>query len=81
MPRQAVHQAECDCDNDDAAFRVEETDSPDDDQNAVIYDVRCTCGKSATIVVGEDGIAASDHVSYENASWNDDDSDEEDDEA
>lgn len=82
MPRQAITQAEhTGCDDDRAEFTVTGDRAPnigDDDAEAAIeYDVRCTCGYTGNITVGEDGITSSDEITHENASWNTEESDDE----
>lgn len=81
MPRQAIKQAEHEeCDSDDSEFTVMDREFPninnDEEMNSIVYDVRCSCGDTGTITVDEEGTHASDDITYENASWNQEEDDE-----
>jgi len=76
MPRQAIEQAECtQCNESEDNYTVLDSNI-NSEENSIVYDVRCTCGELASISIGEDGIGSSKSVSYEGASWNQEESDE-----
>lgn len=80
MPRQCIKQATCtSCGKSDDNYTVLDKTFIEDEPD-IEFEVRCTCRETATITIDGDGISASDAVSYEDASWNqDDEGDESDD--
>lgn len=82
MPRQAIIQADClNCDNDNCEFTVMNRDAPnmDDDGalDSIVYTVRSSCGETGEITVDEEGTHSGDGITHENASWNQDEEDDE----
>lgn len=80
MPRDAIEQASCtECGENEDNFTVTNTelDRDDDGSPFVEHDTRCECGETGTVTIDEDGTSASENISYDEASWNQ--SDEEDD--
>jgi len=76
MPRQAIRQATCpNCDSSEDNFDVK-TKHMDIEEQTVEFDVQCTCRETGTVTMTESGIESSDNISHENASWNQEESDE-----
>lgn len=76
MARQAIEQAHCTtCDDEENEFRVINS-KLGDIEPSVSYNVRCSCGEEATVSIDEEGTSASDEITYENASWNQTDADD-----
>jgi hypothetical protein len=72
MPRQAIEQATCtECGENESNYHSTD-DTTIMGENILKYDVVCSCGEDAIIVLDTEGTHASENVSYENASWNQD---------
>jgi len=75
MPRQAIQQATCtDCGESDDNHTVTNSDiiSGDDEDTRIEYSTRCECCTTGTVTIDEEGVSATDEISHEDASWNDD---------
>jgi hypothetical protein len=81
MPRQAIRQATCtDCGESDGRHTVTNTEFEergDDEVQSIVYDTRCRCGTTGTVIVDEEGTHAAENVHHDDASWNTDESEEE----
>ena len=79
MPRQAIRQATCtECDESEDNHTVTDKDM-DIDEGSITYDTRCTCGVEGEVIVDEEGTTAGENISHDDASWNQEDDEEQDD--
>lgn len=79
MPVHAVRQAECtECGESDDNYTItHKRVGPEDDEDeepALKYQARCACGEKAAMLITEEGTRASSNVSYEDATWNEEES-------
>jgi len=69
MKPEAVSQGECECGKSDDNYTITERNLIDE---GLFLAVRCTCGQETAIVIPEDdsGLHSDGHISWEDASWN-----------
>jgi len=77
MPRQAIRQATCtECDESDDNHKVTDTDMSLS-ENTITHTTRCNCGAEGEVTITENETIAGENISHEDASWNDEDEDDE----
>jgi hypothetical protein len=83
MPVEAIEQASCtECDTDDATIEREgrEVSSAREEVSYITYKTKCDeCSATGGVSITEDGLRSTEELSYEDASWNQDEDDSDDD--
>jgi hypothetical protein len=75
MPRNCITQATCaECGENEDNYTVT-TKETDIEEEEITYHARCSCGENARMTLDASGTEATDNVSYEDASWNQEDGD------
>lgn len=65
----SVEQAECESCG-EASFEINDKEM-DMERDGIVYDVECGgCGETGRIAIGENGVASTDEITHENATWN-----------
>jgi len=78
MPRQCIRQGTCtNCDESEDNLTVTDKDM-DVEEGTLKYITRCSCGETGAVVLDDSGIASVENIHHDDASWNQDDSDEDD---
>lgn len=72
MPRQCIRQATCtNCDENEDNHTVTDKDM-DVDEGTLKYITRCSCGETGHVMLDGEGIASTENVHHDDASWNED---------
>lgn len=82
MTVEAIEQATCtNCGEEEFDQTKREISSASDDKSYISYAVECDeCGEESALSITEEGVISQSEISYEDASWNQDEDEGDDDE-